>query len=233
MTLLTIKLFFNASFSYRSKSKKNMGFKSVCLVENAKQQFYYMWKTFWGIFRTECNDLKDYLCKQSKGKLQRKELKTDAVPTIWPNFLNRFSKTVPSPRSKLTSSSLCNKLDNDRELERSRKGEYDTSQSPENLVLLFGYDRNWKHWPYFKRKSKNIYVLFLMEIATVKGEATTRTGLQHTHTNNPSNQPLTWQHDNKSLMHREQVNGSTVRYVHPAEIIYYCLIINQSRKSCS
>ena len=60
----------------------------------------------------------------------------------------------------------------------------------------------------------------------------------HTHTP-PSAQPLTWQHDIKSLPHREQVDDSTVREVHPGDIkihpgnievhpgsmgiIYYCL----------
>ena len=53
-----------------------------------------------------------------------------------------------------------------------------------------------------------------MEIATVKAEATTRTGLQyihtHTHTHNPSSHPLTWQHNIMSLMYREQVDGNTI-----------------------
>ena len=49
---------------------------------------------------------------------------------------------------------------------------------------------------------------FFYSIATVKAEATTRTGIQHTQT--PSSQPLTWQHDIKSLPHREQIDGSTV-----------------------
>ena len=52
-----------------------------------------------------------------------------------------------------------------------------------------------------------------MEIATAKAESITRTGLPHSH--NPSSQPLIWQHDNKSLKHREQIDGSTVCYVHP------------------
>ena len=49
-----------------------------------------------------------------------------------------------------------------------------------------------------------------MEIFTAKAEATTRTGLSHRHTDT-STQPLTWQHDIKSLPHREQIDGSTVR----------------------
>ena len=63
-----------------------------------------------------------------------------------------------------------------------------------------------------------------MEIATAKVGATTRTGLQHTHHTtykhtHPSTQPLTWQHDIKSLGHTEQVDGSTVRQVHPGDIV--------------
>ena len=57
-----------------------------------------------------------------------------------------------------------------------------------------------------------------MDIASAKAEATTRTELPHTNTHkhthkhtHPSTQPLTWQHDIKSLMHRKQVDGSTVR----------------------
>ena len=55
-------------------------------------------------FKTERNDLKNDRRKQRKGELQRKELKDDAVPTIWPNCPNHLSKTAPSPRTKLTSS---------------------------------------------------------------------------------------------------------------------------------
>ena len=33
--------------------------------------------------------------KQRKGELQRKELKDDAAPTIWPNCPNHLSKTAP------------------------------------------------------------------------------------------------------------------------------------------
>ena len=67
--------------------------------------------------------------------MQRKELKDDAVPTIWPNCPNHLSKTAPLPRcTKLTSSSLRSKLDNDRELERLRKeDERDTFHSLEEL----------------------------------------------------------------------------------------------------
>ena len=43
----------------------------------------------------------------------------------------------------------------------------------------------------------------------------------HTHT---STQPLTWQHDMKSLAHREQVDGSTVRKVHPGYIEIICTL---------
>ena len=42
-----------------------------------------------------------------------------------------------------------------------------------------------------------------MDIETSKAEATTRTGLPRTH---PINS--TWQHGIKSLVHREQVDGS-------------------------
>ena len=76
-------------------------------------------------FKTERNDIKNDRRKQRKGELQRKELKDDAVPTIWPNCPNHLSKTAPLPRTKLTSSSLRSKLDNDRELERLRKEELD------------------------------------------------------------------------------------------------------------
>ena len=73
-----------------------------------------------------------------------------------------------------------------------------------------------------KRVYKGQSILFLsMDIAMAKAEATTRIGCActrartyththahaHTHT---SIQPLTWQHDIKSLAHREQVYGSTV-----------------------
>ena len=52
---------------------------------------------------------------------------------------------------------------------------------------------------------------FFIDIATVKAEATTRPGLPlPPPPPPPSTQPLAWQHD-KSLMHREQVDGSTVR----------------------
>ena len=50
--------------------------------------------------------------------------------------------------------------------------------------------------------------IFLMEIATAKAGGTTRT-YTPIHTQ-PSTQPLTWQHDMKSLSHRKQVNESTV-----------------------
>ena len=43
-------------------------------------------------------------------------------------------------------------------------------------------------------------MFFLIEIATAKAEATTRTGLQHTYKHtHPSTRLLTWQHDIKSL----------------------------------
>ena len=61
--------------------------------------------------------------------MQRKELKDDAVPTIWPNCPNHLSKTAPLPRTKLTSSSLRSKLDNDRELERLRKEDEQSKKS--------------------------------------------------------------------------------------------------------
>ena len=50
-----------------------------------------------------------------------------------------------------------------------------------------------------------------MDIATDKAEASTRTGLPYTHTHTHTTQALTWQHDMKSLAHRKQVDGSTVR----------------------
>ena len=76
------------------------------------------------------------LLQFNRGELQRKELKDDAVPTIWPNCPNHLSKTAPLPRcTKLTSSSLRSKLDNDRELERLRKDERDTFHSLEELNL--------------------------------------------------------------------------------------------------
>ena len=47
----------------------------------------------------------------------------------------------------------------------------------------------------------------------------------HYNTYTPSSQPLTLQHDIKSLPHREEIDGSTVRRVHPGDkgIVYYCL----------
>ena len=48
------------------------------------------------------------------------------------------------------------------------------------------------------------YPHVFMDIATGKAETTTRTGLPL------STQPLTWQHDIKSLVHRKQVDDSTV-----------------------
>ena len=58
-------------------------------------------------------------------------------------------------------------------------------------------------------------IIFYMEIANAEARATTRTELPHTHKHNththPSTQPLTWQHDVKSLAPRKQVDGSTVR----------------------
>ena len=70
------------------------------------------------------------------------------------------------------------------------------------------------------------YIDFFMEIATVKAEATTRTGLPLAHTT-PSTQPLTWQLDIKLLAHREQIDDSTVRKIHPGVIkeSIYCLRI--------
>ena len=53
-------------------------------------------------------------------------------------------------------------------------------------------------------------------VATAEAEATTRTGRQHTHTHThthtqPPTQPfITSKHDMKSLLVREQVDGSTV-----------------------
>ena len=47
-----------------------------------------------------------------------------------------------------------------------------------------------------------------MEIATAKAEATTRAGHAH---GQAHAQPLTWQHDIKSLAYMEQIDGSTVR----------------------
>ena len=39
-----------------------------------------------------------------------------------------------------------------------------------------------------------------------------------------SSQPLTWQHDIKSLLHREQVDDTTVRKVHPGDVhIHACM----------
>ena len=85
-------------------------------------------------FKTERNDIKNDRRKQRKGELQRKELKDDAVPTIWPNCPNHLSKTAPLPRTKLTSSSLRSQLDTDREWERLRKeDERDTFHSLEEL----------------------------------------------------------------------------------------------------
>ena len=40
---------------------------------------------------------------------------------------------------------------------------------------------------------------------------------QHT-TQTPSSQPLTWQHGIKSLLHREQIDDSTVCEVHSGDI---------------
>ena len=67
--------------------------------------------------KTERNDIKNDRHKQRKGELQRKD---DAVPTIWHNCPNHLLKTARLPRTKLTSSSLRSKLNNDRELERLR-----------------------------------------------------------------------------------------------------------------
>ena len=53
-----------------------------------------------------------------------------------------------------------------------------------------------------------------MHIANVKAESTSRTGLQHTyahnHTDTHTIEPLTWQHDIRSLLHSKHVDGSTV-----------------------
>ena len=50
---------------------------------------------------------------------------------------------------------------------------------------------------------------------------------KHTHTHAHT-------HDIKSLAHRKQVDGSTVRYVHPGDkkIINYCLIIEINWLPC-
>ena len=60
---------------------------------------------------------------------------------------------------------------------------------------------------YLREVVKFTSTICFMEIATAKAEATNRTGLPHTQTHiHPSTQPLTWQHDIKSLPHREQVD---------------------------
>ena len=53
------------------------------------------------------------------------------------------------------------------------------------------------------------YWLF-MRIATAKAETIFRKMLRHTYPH-PSIQPSTWQHDIKSLLHREQIDTSAVR----------------------
>ena len=45
-------------------------------------------------FKTERNDIRNDRRKQRKGELQRKELKDDAVPTIWPNCPNHCRKLL-------------------------------------------------------------------------------------------------------------------------------------------
>ena len=78
----------------------------------------------------------------------------------------------------------------------------------------------YKIWP------KGIFILFL-EIATAKVEATTRAWLPNTHAHahtHPSTQPLTWQHDIKSPVHREQTDGSTVHEVHQEDIRMYTYV---------
>ena len=58
-----------------------------------------------------------------------------------------------------------------------------------------------------------------MDIATDKAEVTTRTrATTQTQTHTPLTQPLTCQHDIKSLAHRKQVDGSTVCLVHIGDI---------------
>ena len=56
----------------------------------------------------------------------------------------------------------------------------------------------------------DFFFFFLMEIATPTAEATTRTGLPRIPPPPPT-QPLTWQLDVKSLLHKEQIDASTSR----------------------
>ena len=132
-----------------------MDFKSASVKLDIKQHFEE------SCFKTERNDIKNYRRKQRKGELQRKELKDDAVPTIWPNCPNHLSITAPRC-TKLTSSSLRSKLDNDRELERLRKeDERDTFHSLEELDCKMDMVKI-ENIDFVSKENQRIFIHFLL-----------------------------------------------------------------------
>ena len=86
----------------------------------------------------------------------------------------------------------------------------DTSNLP-NFFLIFFYAN---HPLQGFRSHCSVRGYYSLLVATAGAEATTRTGRQHTHAHThtqPPTQPfITSKHDMKSLLVREQVDGSTV-----------------------
>ena len=81
-----------------------------------------------------------------------------------------------------------------------------------NLGFSCSYDevKLYEHNADVTNKSNMNYLSYLSGYNTQATQATHAIqSTHHTHIHNPSSQPVTWQHDIKSLMYREQVNSST------------------------